>query len=201
MQNINFIRKDLEEERSARFFSEDCKWSDWTRNVVDEYKSLSNEQIVQKLKENSLPFAVMMSHLEGDLNFGTVVRSANAFGAREVFYYGTKHWNRKGALGSYHYTSVKHLKSIDEIKQLKERYFFVGIEQNKSSVELYQFQWPKDKEILIILGEESKGLTEDVIELCDALVEIKQRGSIRSLNAGVASSIVMNDFANKYTSS
>ena len=57
----------------------------------DKYKKLTKwttELIKDDLKKNAFPFAVLMENFMGDFNIGTVIRSANAFGASEVFYLG-----------------------------------------------------------------------------------------------------------------
>lgn len=62
---------------------------------------------------------------------------------------------------------------------------------------MVDFEWPDNA--LIIVGEEGVGITPETIELCDKFVFIPQYGSVRSLNAGVASGIAMNDYVMKYT--
>lgn len=182
----------------------DPQLSSWAKNVQDHLKPLSQNEICEKLKEQSLPFSVMMSHINGDFNIGSVIRSANGFGAKEVFYYGKRKLDRRGALGCYHYTKVKYIESIDYISQLKSEYRLVGLENNinRTCFEIKNYNWNFDKPNLIILGEESKGLSNDILDLCDDLIYIDMsRGSIRSFNAAVASSIAMYDFVSKFHSS
>jgi tRNA G18 (ribose-2'-O)-methylase SpoU len=168
-----------------------------TRNVIDEFKGVPTESIKEKLTERSLPFAVAMEHFSGDFNLGTVLRNANAFGAREVFYVGgRKKWDKRAACGVAHYTSFSHLIEINELIPLKEKYRFIGVDNIPGSVPLEGFDWGNEP-VLMIFGEEGSGLTYGVIELCDAVVAITQRGSVRSLNAGCASAIAMYDYSCK----
>ncbi len=51
---------------------------------------------------------------------------------------------------------------------------------------------------LFILGEEGVGITPETLELCEKFVYIPQWGSVRSLNAAVAGSIIMNDFVTNH---
>jgi tRNA G18 (ribose-2'-O)-methylase SpoU len=48
-----------------------------------------------------------------------------------------------------------------------------------------------------VVGEECNGIHEDVIKLCDVLVEIPNFGSVRSLNVGSAATLAMNDYIHK----
>ena len=168
-----------------------------SRNVRDEFKSLSNEEIKAKLKETSLPLAVMMFQLSGDFNFANVVRTANGFNAREVFYFGRRKYDRRGTVGTYHYTDVNYLTCFADLVELKKRYNFVALEQNSRSIKLPEFKWPKNKPNLIILGEEGNGLSEETINLCDYCIEIPMNGSVRSFNAASAAGIAMYDYVSK----
>lgn len=169
-----------------------------SRNVIDEYKSLSNEEIKEKINENSLPFAVLMFQLVGDFNFGSVIRSSNALGAREVFYFGERKYDRRGTVGCHNYSQPIYLKSYKELLDLKSKYSFVALEQSDRSVDLAKFNWQTRLPPCILVGEEGCGLSNDIINLCDYCVEIKQRGSIRSLNAASAFTVCAYDFASKY---
>jgi tRNA G18 (ribose-2'-O)-methylase SpoU len=173
-------------------------FTSWQYNVIDEYKSLSQQEIKEKIIAKQLPFAVMMENWQGDFNLATVIRNANAMGAQKVFYLGAqKGYDRRGTTGTHHYTDVVFLPNIEELKALKSEYkTFIGVEQVENSINLPNFQWPTEK-FLILLGEEGCGLTQNAIKLCDQFVEIKQIGSVRSLNAGVASGIVMYDILSK----
>ncbi len=173
----------------------------WTRNVADKYKDLSTEEIKQDLKANSLPFAVLMMNIIGDLNFGSVIRSANFLGAREVFYYGKKRYDRRGAVGVHNYSSVNHLLDLAQVINLKSRYTFIALENNveRNIIPIQQFIYPQEKEILFLIGEEGCGLSKEILDLCDHFVEISSRGSVRSLNASTAAGIAMYDFVAKYS--
>lgn len=165
------------------------------RNVIDEYKSLPDEEIGRIIAEKSLPFAVLMEHWEQDFNIGTLLRNANALGAREVFYIGEKKWDRRGAVGVQNYTKLQLLRDRSELETLSKRYTFVALEQTGGSVSLSQFVWPENP--LIVVGSESLGVSAETLALCPYRAVIEQRGSVRSMNAATSASIAMYDFATK----
>jgi len=169
----------------------DERWTLWERNVVDEFKNIPTEEIKKILGERALPAAVLMSQLESDFNFSNVIRTSNFFNLKTIFYYGIKNFDRRGSVGTHLYSDVKYLPSFDEIKKLKEQYVFVGLENNieKNTTDIFNFKWPSNS--LIIIGEENKGLSNDIIDLCDFLVEIPNYGSVRSLNAATAAAIAI----------
>lgn len=168
-----------------------------TRNIVDSYKGWKIEEIRLDLSRKCFDFATLMEQWQGDFNIGGMIRNANAFGAKEVFYIGKKRWDRRGAVGTQNYTSVNYIESLDDLKSLKEKYVFVGVDNLEGSISIEKFDWPKNT--LMIFGEEGFGLTKEILELCNHLVHITQYGSVRSLNAGVASGIAMYDLTNKLT--
>ena len=168
----------------------------WSRNVRDEYKSLSNEEIKKQLQTTAFPFAVLMSQIEGDFNFSCVIRSANNFNASKVFYYGNRKWDRRGSVGCFNYQDVIHLSTLGDIRDLKEHYVFVGLENNVRDVkQLKDYDWKPNS--LLVLGEEGYGIAPEVLELLDHRVEIPSLGSVRSLNVASAASIAMYDYVSK----
>jgi tRNA(Leu) C34 or U34 (ribose-2'-O)-methylase TrmL len=176
-------------------YDPDSPFCSWTRNVIDEFKQLTNEEIHKRLDERSNEFAVLMIHVTGDFNIGTVLRSANFHGAREFFYFGRRKFDRRGCVGVHNYTKMQHLESTQNILQLKDRYTLVGLENNISdTVSIHGFDWNLAKPPCIVVGEECNGITDDIISMCDALVEIPNFGSVRSMNVGVAASIAMHDY-------
>lgn len=171
-------------------------------NVTDKYKldrltKWTTELIKKDLQQKSFPFAVMMENLVGDFNLSSVLRSCNAMNGREMFYLGRKQYDRRGTVGTHHYTDIINLKDRENLIKLKDRYTFVALENSVPQAEsIYNFVWPDNP--LIIIGEEGVGITQETLALCDRYVFIPQFGSVRSMNAAVAGSIAMNDFLMKF---
>lgn len=167
-------------------------------NVHDDMKELSVEEIQAIVQEQSLPATVAMHNVSGNLNLGSIIRTANFLGFEEVLYYGRRKWDKRGAVGTYHYTKLTYFDSEEAfLNTLSEReYNLVALENNLSyTSSIEKFTWPKNP--CIIVGEEESGLTEEVLCNAYACVEIPGRGSVRSLNVSVAASIAMYDFVTK----
>ena len=174
------------------------RFSLWQRNVVDKYKHVSTEDIKNDLKLTALPSAVLMSQIEGDFNFSNIIRTSNFFNLQCVYYYGKKHYDRRGTTGTHLYSEVKYLSSFNDVMELKNKYTFVGLENNINypTVDINKFQFPSNS--LIIIGEEQNGIEQQLIELCDQLVEIKNFGSVRSLNAATVAAIAINILSSQH---
>jgi tRNA(Leu) C34 or U34 (ribose-2'-O)-methylase TrmL len=152
-----------------------------TRNVVDYLKYWTDFEINQHLDEKRHPFGVLCCNLFGDFNLATIVRNNNAFLAKEVFIYGHKKWDRRGAVGCHHYSHISHLPTENDLDKITG-YTWVGIDNIKSAVPIDTFTWPKNS--LLCFGEEHSGLPQEVIKRCQHIVYIRQFGSVRSLNVG-----------------
>lgn len=164
------------------------------RNVIDYYKNWSEEAIKGDLREKSHNFSVMITNDFHDFNIGTIIRTANAFCAKEVIIFGKKQYDRRGTVGAHLYTNLKHVKVTEELDFGDS--IIVGVDNVQNSTPIENFEWPK-KHVIMLFGQEGTGLTEQMLEMCHHVVFISQYGSVRSLNVGVASGIAMYDWCQK----
>lgn len=167
-----------------------------SRNVKDEFKSMQTPDIARFLKLTSFPYAVCFEHWMGDFNVGTGIRNANAFNANKIYYIGKKRIDRRGAVGTYLYMDIEYLGSAEDLKALKEKYKLIGIDNIPGSVSIENHTW--EPNTLLVFGEEGVGLTKETESLCDAVVHIDMYGSVRSLNCGTASGIVMHEITKAF---
>jgi len=193
IQTSGLIESPLHEAAKEKGTEHFMSWSNY--NVIDRFKSLSNEEIKADLKKNSFPYAVMCENILGDFNIATVIRNANAFGAREFFYVGNKKYDKRGACGTFYYIDVNWISDYKILLDLKEKYSFIGIDNVPGSISMNDYKFEGSKPPMIIFGEEGCGLTPQMLEICDSIVHIEQFGSVRSLNVGTASGVIMNHVA------
>lgn len=172
-------------------------FSAWQYNVADHFKDKTVEEIRQTLKCSAFPFAVCFENWVSDFNMSSGFRNANGHNCKEIFYFGVKKWDKRGAQGTYNYNDITFLSSIDELIKLKERYVFVGVDNVVGSVPLPLYIWAPNS--LMIFGSEGTGLTPEVQAMCQDLVSIPMYGSVRSFNCSSASAVVMYDYVSKYT--
>jgi tRNA G18 (ribose-2'-O)-methylase SpoU len=166
--------------------------------VHDELKELDTEEIRGLVQMNSIPAAVAMYNVSGNLNLGSIIRTANFLGFKEVLYYGRRKWDRRGAVGTYHYTKVEYFEDEEAfLAAIAERgYNLIALENNISYTRpLTKMIWPQNT--CIMVGEEESGIPATVLEKCYGTVEIMGRGSVRSLNVSTAAAIAMYDLATK----
>jgi len=172
-----------------------------TRNIIDHMAYWKHEAIMCDLDSKRNNFTVVCCNIGNDFNISTVVRNSNAFLAKEVWIYGKKQYDRRGAVGTQVYTRFKHVKEIDELATSVENmknngYRIVGIDNVERAVDITNYSW-SDQHVVMIFGQEQIGIPENVLDLCDDIVYIPQYGSVRSLNVGTASGIAMYDYCAK----
>lgn len=97
----------------------------------------------------------------------------------------------KTALGSEDEIAWESVGDIQEkLKELKSDGFeIVAIEQDAKSVD-YKAYLPKRSKVALLVGSEVDGVHEDVLNLCDAIVEVPMLGLKESLNVTIAFAIV-----------
>ena len=161
------------------------------RNVVDRYRYWTVDAIVADLDTRRHPFAVAIENWRHDLNIGTVVRTANAFLAREVIVVGSRRWNRRGAMVTDRYQHIRHVPSAADLASYAGQagYEIVAVDNLPGAVPLESFALPADA--LLLFGQEGTGLSAAARDVAAAVCSIAQFGSTRSINAGVAAGIAM----------
>ena len=164
------------------------------RNIVDPYKYWTNDAINAHLDGNRHQFGVLCCNFNSDFNIATVIRNNNAFLAKEVFIYGYKNWDRRGAVGAHLYSRIHYLPDAKSLDQIGD-YVWVGVDNIDGAVTMDNYVWPTNA--LMCFGQENDGLRPEIIERCQNIVYIKQYGSVRSLNVGTAAGIAMYDYVSK----
>ena len=195
-ENYSEIRKQLEEREL---------------NVRDEFKHLSHEEHLDLHDDSRLPYAIACINLTGDLNVGSIIRSAAMLGCETVFIYGKKKFDKRGLVGAHNYQKVEYI-TIDLPDDLGDfppdvnyeiliqtldgmGYTPFGLETGGARIDQMAFQ-----EIVspcIVVGNENMGLP-DYLRSRLPLVSIPQSGVMRSLNVGVAAAIAMAEIQSQY---
>lgn len=168
------------------------------RNVADRYRYWRVEAIVADLDTRRHEFAIAIENWQHDLNIGTVVRTANAFLAREVIIVGRRRWNRRGAMVTDRYLHVRHVASIDEVAEYANDagYTLVAIDNLPGAVPLEAVELPRAA--MLLFGQEGPGLSAAARAAAPLVCSIAQYGSTRSINAGVAAGIAMHAWIRQY---
>ena len=151
---------------------------------------------------------LVLSDIRSAYNVGSMLRTADAAGVEKVYLCGITptpidRFGRrrpdiaKVALGAENFVAWEGCEDVCKtIEGLKKNGFtVVGVEQDSHSEPYYTFT--SDSAVAFVVGEETQGLTKEVLSLCDSIVEIPMRGEKESLNVSVALGIVLFGFIYK----
>jgi len=176
-------------------------------NVLDHLKQKTSDEVKVYCKNTCIDAGVAMMHVSGDFNLSTLVRNANFFGFKEAVYVGgSKQWDRRGTVGTHHYTDLNHIKTeVDFVNYVKDSgYTLIAVENNipkysDKTVSIFN-QWVFSGVLkpMFVFGEEKSGLSDYILDNAETIVTIREYGSVRSLNVGTTSGIVMAFYRNYY---
>lgn len=133
-------------------------------------------------------------------NLGTLIRSCDAFGVTGVIVtgHGVDLYDPvtiRSSVGSFFTVPCIALPShrevatwVSDLRRSFGALMLVGTSAHASS-RVRDFRW--GAEVVLLIGNETSGLSHAYRELCDAMVSIPIRGTATSLNAAVATSIVL----------
>jgi tRNA G18 (ribose-2'-O)-methylase SpoU len=172
-------------------------------NILDSLKSLSVPEIADYCHQNSINASVAMINIGGDFNLSTMVRNANFFGFREVNYVGKKKWDKRGSVGTHHYTPMYHWDDEEFFLLGHYNRNIIAIENNipeykDKTISLFDYQFEDSSDPVFVFGEENKGLSNLMLDRANTILTIPNYGSVRSLNVGTTSGIVMGLYRNFY---
>lgn len=141
------------------------------------------------------PFFIVLDELEDPHNLGSIMRTADATGVHGIVIpkrraVGLTSTVAKTSAGAIEYVPVARVTNIaDTIEELKSRHVWVvGTDaEGEEDFRTLDGETP----IALVIGNEGRGLSRLVREKCDWTVSLPMVGKVSSLNASVASSLLM----------
>lgn len=161
------------------------------RLTIDEFK-----------QSEKLPLTVVLDDVRSLHNVGAVFRTCDAFRVERVCLCGITATPpnaeiHKTALGgedsvdwTYHPTAAEAVKSLHDAG-----YVVASVEQAEGSAMLDRLTLDPSRRYAVVLGNEVKGVSQEVVDLSDMCIEIPQFGTKHSLNVSVAGGIIIWEFA------
>lgn len=161
------------------------------RLTIDEFK-----------QSEKLPLTVVLDDVRSLHNVGAVFRTCDAFRAERVCLCGITATPpnaeiHKTALGgedsvdwTYHPTAAEAVRSLHDAG-----YVVASVEQAEGSAMLDRLTLDPSRRYAVVLGNEVKGVSQEVVDLSDMCIEIPQFGTKHSLNVSVAGGIIIWEFA------
>ncbi len=151
-------------------------------------------------KADKLPLVVVLDNVRSLHNIGSVFRTSDAFRIECIYLCGITATPphpemHKTALGAEFTVDWKYVnnavEAVDNLRQ--EGYVVYSVEQAENSIMLEDLKLDCDKRYAVVLGNEVKGVQQEVIDHSDGCIEIPQYGTKHSLNVSVTAGIVIWD--------
>jgi len=169
------------------------KNSELGRISVDEFKEVTKT-----------PLIVVLDNIRSLNNVGSVFRTSDAFLIEKIYLCGITATPpnkeiHKTALGATESVTWEYAKdTLTLIKKLKEAEIkILSIEQAEDSIMLNNFTPEKNQKYAVVMGNEVKGVQQEVVSASDYCIEIPQLGTKHSLNISVSCGVVLWDLFNK----
>lgn len=164
------------------------------KNII-ELTQCTAEEYREKEK---LPIALMVDNVRSLHNIGAMFRTADAFLVKEIVLAGISgvppHPEiSKTALGAEEMVEWRHVEdAIGEAKQMKLKGWKICVlEQVHGSIPLPEFKRMPDEKCLLVVGNEVSGVSQEIVDMADYVLEIPQYGTKHSLNVSVSAGIAL----------
>ena len=161
------------------------------RLTVDEFK-----------QADKLPLIVVLDDVRSMHNVGSVFRTGDAFRIEAVYLCGITSTPpmaeiHKTALGAEDSVTWKYFDTaLQAVEALKaDGYQVYSVEQAHGSTMLQNFTPINNKKYAVVLGNEVKGVHQEVVDASDGCLEIPQFGTKHSMNVSVTGGIIIWHFA------
>ena len=170
---------------------------------MDELNRVSVEEYN---KLDKFPVICVLDNVRSQHNIGSIFRTSDAFRISELYLCGITATppNReinKSALGATESVKWQYFDdtcaAVDQLK--KAGYKIIAIEQAKESIFLEDYVPGASEKIALIFGNEVTGVSDNVMAMLDACIEIRQFGTKHSFNVSVSAAIVLYHFYTRFT--
>jgi len=165
--------------------------------VVKQFAYSSLEELIRISRNKRPSLLIMADHITDQGNLGAIIRTACFFKAqgliipkdRTASVTANVFKRSSGAHFSLPIARVVNLgRSLDNLK--KEGYWTIGASGNGTQ-SIYSFDWNRD--LVLILGNEHKGLGANLEKKCHQVVQIPSPGKVESLNVSVAAGVILSE--------
>lgn len=151
---------------------------------------------------DKMPLVVVLDNVRSLHNVGSVFRTSDAYRVEHIFLCGITATPpsaeiHKTALGAEDSVTWRYFKDTSEAVDLlrNEGYTIFSIEQAQGSIALQELQLEEGEKYAVIMGNEVKGVQQEIVDMSDACIELPQYGTKHSLNVSVTAGIVIWEFA------
>ncbi len=179
------------------------------KNILDKMEKGNHQGIILEIEDYDYStldeiekedVIIMLDHLEDPHNFGAIIRTVEAAGFKSIIIPKDRSVEvnqtvMKTSVGTIENVKIAKVANlVNTIKELKEKgYWVIGTDMDGEDNKNIDYTG----KIVIIIGNEGKGMSRLVKENCDFIASIPMRGKVNSLNASVAAALIIYEAVRK----
>lgn len=179
------------------------------RNIMDKMEKGNHQGIILEIEDYEYTsfdeiekedVIIMLDHLEDPHNFGAIIRTVEAAGFKSIIIPKDRSVEVNQTVMKTSVGTIENIKIakvgnlVNTIKELKEKgYWVIGTDMDGNDYKTIDYTG----KIVIIIGNEGKGMSRLIKENCDFIASIPMRGKVNSLNASVAAALIIYEAVRK----
>lgn len=163
---------------------------------ADQLRKLTGGRLQGTVRRNEI--YIVLDNVLDTYNIGSIFRLADAIAAKKLYICGQSevppnHRIKKASINTTEWVEWEYcetaLEAVSRVKREAERVKIIAIEQAVGSVPYDSFEYKLP--LVLVVGHESNGVSREVLDVCDAIVELPMFGVNKSLNVMVSLGIVL----------
>jgi len=168
---------------------------------IDAYRYYSVDEILSGIAMDKIPLIVLLDGLEDPHNLGAILRTCDAIGVDGVIVgkhrsVGLNATVAKVSTGAIETVRVAEVTNLNQtIRTLKEKGFWICGSAMENAIDYRKANFTVP--LVLVIGSEGFGISQLVKKNCDFLVKLPMQGSITSLNASVATAVLLYEVNNQ----
>ena len=147
-------------------------------------------------KQNKYSLSLFLHNISSPLNVGGFFRLADALGIEKIYFAGTTPMPPNSKINKTSRSAEKYVafelveNALETLKDLQQNNIeIVCLEICNTSQDLNTFKVEKDKQYCLVLGEENRGVAQEILDLADSIYHIPMEGVNSSMNVVSACAI------------
>ena len=158
-------------------------------------KTVSLDQLIEKTQGKESPLVLILDGIEDPHNMGAILRSADAFGVDGIIIKNVGNAPLNGTLcnistGACFYLNLCVVSNLSQaISKLKEAGFWIAASDGYATMSYQDLDY--SRKLAFIVGSEGFGISKLLLKNSDYVVKIPMQGHVNSLNASVATGILL----------
>lgn len=159
--------------------------------------SISIESFLKSEEKQKTSLILALENVQNPHNLGAIMRSAAHFGVKgllvtmkEPAQTSSAYRTAEGGAEAIDLIETKNLKA--SLEQLKKNGYTLMATSGHAKDDLYQTKF--SSKVVLVMGEERKGLSSDIMKLCQNTLKISGTEAVESLNVSVATALIMGEF-------